>query len=277
MSLRQTAGAKFELAHARRLPVDAHGVVVGAETIHLEAPSDRAALLLHGFNDTPQSMRYLAEAMHTAGWTVLAPRLPGHGVTLPEMARESRAVKWRAAVEASYQSLRASYKQVAVCGQSMGGALATLLAVDHPEIESLVLLAPYLGMPIAMQARIPMAWLLELTTPYHSGSGGEQSLHDPQARARALGPAVITARTMYELRRVARAAEAALPRLAARTLYMQSREDNRIAQADAERHYWAIGSAHKEMHWLTGSGHIISSDYCRDEVAQRVINWFDAR
>jgi hypothetical protein len=55
---------------------------------------------------------------------------------------------------------------------------------------------------------------------------------------------------MTELRAVARAAEAVLPTLRVPTLYMQSREDNRISEADARRHFAAIGSPDKVTHWL---------------------------
>lgn len=272
---RRAARERYEQAHARRFAADADGVVVGAEDIRLPHASGRAALVLHGFNDTPQSMAYLAARLHEAGWSVLAPRLPGHGVRLPLMARDGRAALWRQAVAAHYAALRAEHEIVVVCGQSMGGALATLLAAAHPEIPALVLLAPYLSMPWSIQLRTALAWVLQLTSPYFQGSGGDRSLHDADAKARALGPGVITARTMTELRAVARAAEAVLPTLRVPTLYLQSREDNRISQADARRHFAAIGSPDKVMHWLSGCGHIISADYRRDEVAAETIAWLD--
>jgi len=272
---RRAARARFEDAHLRRFTIGADGVVAGAETIHLRGASGRAVLLIHGFNDTPQSVAYLAAALHRAGWTVLAPRLPGHGVTLPRMARESRAAAWRADIARGYATLRASHDHVMVCGQSMGGALATLLAVEHPELPALVLLAPYLGMPARLQLQVAAAWLLSLATPYRQSGGGARSLHDPEAKSRALGPGVITARTMTELRTVAVAAERALGRLTVPTLYLQSREDNRIPVARAERHFQAIGSREKVQRWLSGCGHIISADYCKDEVARQVIEWFE--
>ncbi len=273
---RRAVRARFEDAHRRRFTIGADGVVAGAETIHLRSESGRAVLLIHGFNDTPQSVAYLAAALHRAGWTVLAPRLPGHGVTLPRMARESRAAAWRAEIAGCYAMLCASHDRVVVCGQSMGGALATLLAAEHPELPALVLLAPYLGMPVRLQLQVATAWPLNLATPYRQSGGGERSLHDPEAKSRALGPGVITARTMTELRTVAVAAERALGRLTVPTLYLQSREDNRIPVARAERHFRAIGSREKVQRWLSGCGHIISADYCRDEVARQVIEWFDA-
>ena len=127
-----------------------------------------------------------------------------------------------------------------------------------------------------MRLRVALSWLLRFTWSYRASSGGERSLHDPEAKARALGAQVITAGTMVELRTVAMAAEQVLPRLTAPVLYLQSREDNRVTVHDAERHFAMIGSAEKVQRWMTGSGHIISADYSKDEVAAQVIEWFEA-
>lgn len=271
---RRTLRARFELAHARRLPTGPDGVVMGAERIQLQGSNGRAAMLLHGFNDTPQSMAYLAAAVHGAGYTVVAPRLPGHGVRLPDMARDARSAQWRSTVAHEYAQLRTAHDTVVVCGQSMGGALAVLLAAAHRELPALVLLAPFLGMSVRMQFQIIASMWWNFGAPYHIGTGGERSLHDPVARVQTLGPRVFTARMMNELRTVARAAERALPGVVVPTLYLQSREDNRISSEDAERHFAMLGSGEKVQRWVVGSGHIISADYCRDDVARQVIEWF---
>jgi carboxylesterase len=190
------------------------------------------------------------------------------------MARESRYAAWTASVEHSYQQLRAAHHTVVVCGQSMGGALATLLAVRHREIPSLVLLAPYLRMPRHIELQTLLTWVFRPLGKYRAGRGGDRSIHDPDAKARALGPGVITARLMTELRKASRHAYAALPQLQTPTLYVQSREDNRITTETAEHCFARVGSARKVQRWLTGSGHIISADYSKDEVAEQVIAWF---
>lgn len=272
----RAAREKFERVQEARLPSNADGVVIGAEAIHRVQNSGRAALVIHGFNDTPQSMSYLAQKLFDAGWTVSVPRLPGHGVTLPRMASESRAAAWFAAVNDAYSTLRATHKSVVVCGQSMGGALAVLLAVQHKEIPALALLAPYLGMSKLLQFETAIAWAMRPFSLYHASRGSDQSLHDPVAKAAALSAGVITARTLTELRSIAQRADAALPRLTVPTLYLQSRQDNRINVRDAERDFAAIATNDKSQRWLTGCGHIISADFCRDEVADQVIQWFES-
>jgi len=275
MSARNRAIAeRFEREHSARLPLDPDGIVIGAQPIRLEASRTHAVLLVHGFNDTPQSVSPLALALHAAGWTVVAPLLPGHGRSLRVLAAESRADAWLAYVRQAYTALRASHETVVLSGLSMGAALCTILAAEHPDTPALVLLAPYIGTSWWLDLQLLSAWLAQPFTPYFTGRGGIRSIRDPEARVGALGPGVNTARTLTELRKIAIAAESALPSLCMPTLYLQSREDNRITESAAIRHFAMLRAPVREQRWLTGCGHIITADYCRVEVASQVIEWF---
>ena len=279
MPWRKRAGMRMETADGVRRPHGADGVVFGAETIRLRGSATHAALLVHGFNDTPQSMRVLATALHADGWSVVVPRLPGHGCALRDMAAHASATEWTSCVRDEYARLRQTHDTVVVCGLSMGGALSASLAADHPEIPALVLLAPYIGLPRFYGLVLALSYLRQLVQPNQLGSGGARSLHDPVARAKALAPGILTARMLSALRTIAVQAEAAVPLLHMPILYLQSRQDNRIRVRTAERNFSAIGSAKaphgvREQRWLTGCGHIITADYCRDDVARQVVEWF---
>ncbi len=263
---------------ARQRPRDANGVVRGAEAFRLEGNNGEAVILVHGFNDTPQSMRYLAERLHAAGYTVDVPRLAGHGATLASLARDADSAVWRAQIHGSHEELRRSHSLVHICGQSMGGALAALEVSLMPDTPSLVLLAPYLNMPLAMRCNTRMAALLSVFSPFIPTSGGRRSIHDPEANARSLSPRFVTSEILASFRRVARSAYNVLPSIAVPTLYLQSREDNRVTATRAEHYFSRLGraeadSGEKRLLWLEGCGHVISSDYCRDRVADEVIAW----
>lgn len=263
----------FESHAAKKRPVGASGMVVGAEPVFLQGSASHAVLLMHGFGDTPQSVRPLADALNAAGWTVNAILMPGHGRPLRDYAA-SDATDWIDHTEQSYRALKAKYPTVVVCGISMGAALTSILAAAHPEITSIVLLAPYMVMPQDMQIKTVLARLTSFVIPYHENVGGDRSIHDSEARGRTLGTGVVTGRSLNGLRTVAKRAQAAIPNVRARVLYLQSREDNRINARDAEVQFARIGSAVKEQRWLTGCGHIITVDYCKDEVARQVVAWF---
>jgi carboxylesterase len=272
LAIRRTVRKRYEDAHARRFTLGEDGIVRGAEPIALDASRTHAVLLLHGFNDTPQSMAPLAHALHRAGWTVRVPLLPGHGRSLRAMTT-GRARDWLAHARAEYDALCRSHERVALCGLSMGGAIAVRLAATLPDLPALVLLAPFIGMPRDLTMKFRAAWLPQLLFPYRTSTGGERSIHDPEARAAALGPGVVTAGVLAELRATAIAAEEALTAVRAPTLYLQSREDNRIAASLAERNFARLGAATKEQRWFEGCGHIITVDYHREEVARQTAEW----
>lgn len=263
---------KFENEVASRRPIGPTGIVIGAEPIELAGDASRAVLIIHGFGDTPQSVKPLAVALNSAGWSVSVPLLAGHGRPLRQYT--ARRGDWIREVTARYDELAALHEVVAVCGISMGAALAVLLTAARPKIPALVLLAPYLAMPSIVRFKTAIVTLAQFALPYHPSTGGETSIHDPIARAAALGAGVVTAPLLNQLRAVASMAARALPFVKAPTLYLQSREDNRIPQSAAIEEFAKLGSAVKEQRWLTGCGHIITVDYCKDEVATQVIEWF---
>lgn len=250
-----------------------NGVVVGGEPFTLEAPGAPAVLLLHGGGDTPQTMRYLGEALHARGYHIEAPLLPGHGRSLAEFARVT-ADELTAAARESYDRLRAEHPRVAIAGLSMGGALAVQLAVEYTDIPALVLLAPYLAMPqrVERAARWAWAWGPVLTAVR---SGDDASIHDPVERERGLAYGVFTPAGLRALRETVRRASAVLDRVQSPTLVIHSRGDNRISVADAERGFARLGAREKRLEWITGAGHVITVDYGRDAVIAAAAEWFD--
>jgi len=115
-------------------------VLPGAEAFSA-AGGEHGALVLHGFTGNPQSVRGLAEALATAGFTVELPRLPGHGTSVEDMAG-TRWDDWAGTAEAAYLDLAARCDKVLVTALSMGGTLAVWLASRHPEIAGLALVNP---------------------------------------------------------------------------------------------------------------------------------------
>lgn len=268
--IRRRTSQVTEALVAQRFPTDLNGVVAGAESITLEG-GKAAVLVLHGFGDTPQSVRRLADHLHRDGWTVRAPLLPGHGRSLRVFSR-SRAEEWRRFVLEEYDRLRASHGRVAVIGQSMGGALAVILAAERRDVAALVLLSPYLTMmpKVARLARVHR--LVAVATPYVR-TRSEASIWDAAERHRSLGFGLVAPRSLAELLAVTRAAWAAAPRIIAPTLVLQSSSDNRISNDAASRAFQRLGTPRKELAWLSGRGHVIAVDYGRDEVFAKTADW----
>jgi carboxylesterase len=232
-------------------------------------------LLLHGAGDTPQTLRYLADELFANGFHVAAPLLPGHGRSLRDFARVT-ADELTEAARAGYGELRRSHEWVGVIGLSMGGALAVQLAAEYQDLPALGLLAPYLGMPPRIERAARLAAFWGPLVPVMQSSDG-LSVLDSVENERNLAYGVFTAAALRALRITMRRAVAVLPRVAAPTLMVQSREDNRVSVAVAERAFAALGAREKRLEWVSGAAHIITVDYGHDRVNAAQVAWMRAR
>ncbi len=266
--------SRTRAADAARLPVGADGIIPGAQPITLRASTSHAVLLLHGFGDTPQTVQSLSEYLHREhGWSTFAPLLPGHGRTLAAFDR-SGSTAWRRAVHAEYRVLKSQYETVVLVGLSMGGALATLEAADDASLKALVLLAPYLTPPASAQRLAPLADVISLLLPYLKGGDRERSIFDPAARAEALGYGAAPPKRVRDLVSVAHDARFAAASVLAPTLLMHSRTDYRIPIPLAEAHPALFTHAVvREQEWVEGCGHVITVDYCREQVWASTARW----
>lgn len=259
--------------HAR-LPTGPDGIIVGAEPIALAGSATHAVLIIHGFGDTTQSVRALADHLHAVhGWTVHAPLLPGHGRTLADFDASSSA-RWRAHVRHAYAAVKTTHATVALVGLSMGGALATFEAATDPSLPALVLLVPYLTPPARAERLAPLANLINLMIPYLAGGDRERSIFDPVARANALGYGGSPPKRVRDLVSVAHDARFAAADVVAPTLFMHSRTDYRIPLELATTHAALFSAAvAREQVWLDGCGHVITVDFGCEHVWAATAEW----
>jgi carboxylesterase len=265
---RVVASRRADRAYAARNVPTPAGVVAGAEAFTLRGTNGRALLLLHGSGDSPQTLRYLAERLNAVGYTVHVPLLPGHGRSPREFARVS-ASAYLDAARAALDELRARYGWIGVAGLSMGGALAAQLAAEAADVRVLVLMAPYLSgtREVTWAARTAPLW--GLVQPYLDARG-QLSVHDPAARNASYAYGLVAPGALRALLETAARGRAALAHVAVPTLVIHSRADNRIPDAVATE-TTATLRAPTERHWVTGCGHIITVDYCKDTVAELVL------
>jgi carboxylesterase len=100
-----------------------------------------AALLIHGFPDTPAAMRPLGGSLHAEGWTVQGILLPGFGTQIPTLPWR-RYREWVDAAREALSALQQRHSPVVLVGYSMGAAIA-ILAADSCPPDGIVLLAPF--------------------------------------------------------------------------------------------------------------------------------------
>jgi len=133
-------------------------------------------LLSHGFTATTAEVRPFAQSLYERGFTVAGPLLPGHG-TSPADLNSTRWQKWYEAFENAFRQLRANCEAVIIGGESMGGCLTLLHAIQHLDSAGLLLYAPALKLKMSSFDRLRLRLLapfvsarakgdMKDTTPY---------------------------------------------------------------------------------------------------------------
>ena len=109
---------------------------------YFQAGSKTGFLLIHGLTGTPIELRYIANGLARAGFTVSVPQLAGHCGTIEDL-KATRWQDWYQSAEDALLELRKTCDLVLVGGLSMGAVIALKLAANHPEtVDGTTLFAP---------------------------------------------------------------------------------------------------------------------------------------
>lgn len=245
-------------------------MIEGAEPFLLPGGS-HGVLLLHGFTGMPPELRLMAEALHLEGYTVLCPRLAGHG-TSPENMAHTGAEDWYDSAVDGYAILSGLVQRISVVGHSMGALLALRLAAEK-RVESVVALAA----PLFIDEGRGMKYLPPRTAcigRFHPKL--RKSLRDvPEFCNMTYDKMPLVA--LHELVGFIEHVKALLPRVAAPLLLVHSRHDHTAHRKSLRYIYDHVGAVHKEVLWLVRSGHLVMLDNERRTVFRRTAAFIRAQ
>lgn len=211
-------------------------------------------LLCHGFTGSPYSLRPWAEHLAESGYSVSLPRLPGHGTSWRE-ANLTRWEDWYAEVDRAYRDLRGDCDQVAVCGVSMGGALALLLAQQHgPEITALVLVNPSV---CSFDKRLRFLPMLRYTVPSVASIGDDIKKQGVSEGAYDRTPI----KALHSVTKLWATVRRHLDRVDQPLLLFHSVEDHVVERQNLEIIRAGVSSAEIEVHELENSYHVAVLDH----------------
>ncbi|MGF1661116.1 MAG: alpha/beta hydrolase [Kineosporiaceae bacterium] len=225
-----------------------------------------AVLVLHGFTGSPRSIRPWAEGFAAAGFTVHAPRLPGHGTSWQELNR-TRWQDWYAVAEAALLRLRADGHEVVVAGLSAGGGLAVRLAQTRPDdVRGLVVVNPSVRGDDPMLRLLPVVrWVL----PSVGAIGDDIARPGVSEGAYPRTPL----HAAWSLTRMWREVRADLDRVRAPMLVFVSAVDNVVPRVSTTTLLSGVASRDVTVVELSRSRHVATLDHEADLVVARSVDF----
>lgn len=230
-------------------------------------------LLVHGFTGAPKEMRGLGEYLHREhNFSVLGVRLSGHATHPEDMIRSSYA-DWLASVEDGHAMLSHQADSIIIMGLSMGGILALTTASYLPVRGVVAMSTPY-KLPDDPRLR-HIDWLSKIV-PYMPKNGGTpgESWFDKEAFHRHVSYPENPVHAIGELNKLMNEMHNALSHIHVPVCLIHSRDDHYVWKDSMPRiHEELTATQDKQMLWIEGSGHVITSDAQRDIVYSTAANF----
>jgi carboxylesterase len=270
-----TASARLQALVRRFVALDAigrEGLVGRGDPSPISIVGDAtrpAVLAFHGFAGTPKEVRVAADIAARLGVSAEVPRLSGHTANVADLM-DVGWDDWVGDAKRAMDALaRRSNGKVVVGGLSLGAVLATHLAATEPaRVAGLFVLAHATWLDVA-SFRLPLGIFEKLNLldnrfyiPKHSAD-----IRDPAARRAHLTYAMNPIRSAIEVLRAGRVVRAELHRVKCPTLVVHGRLDRVCPVETAYRFAHELGTGNVTVRIMPGSGHIVTVDVDRREVA----------
>lgn len=216
--------------------------------------AEATMLLCHGFTGDPSSLRPWGEHLRDAGYHVVCPLLPGHGLPWRELAK-TRWPDWYAAVDRALDTALGFGRPVFAGGLSMGGTLALRLAEHRGgELSGLVLVNPavYDDKPHGF-----LAPLLRHVVPSVGSIGSDLAKPDVREKTSERTPLAAFA----SLRQLWKVTRAGLPRVTVPIRIFTSAVDHVVDPRNSAVVRAGVRSKDVESTILPRSYHVATLDY----------------
>ncbi len=242
-------------------------------------------LLLHGLTGAPADLQIVTRHLRQAGYCVVAPMLPGHGVDERELLK-TRWRDWLGGAEAELLRLTERGEQAVVGGLSMGAVLALALAIRHPDrVAGVLCFAPtlrYDGWVIPRGSwLLPIGARIPLVNRYRFKERPPYGIKDERLRAKMeellksgavaeAGLDYMPGRSLAQNLDLIRWTRRRLSRVTAPTLIVHSTHDDITNIRNSERLARSVRGVVRKL-YLEDSYHLVTLDRERNKVAREAL------
>ena len=224
-------------------------------------------LLVHGFTGLPAELFLLGEFLNRQNFTVLCPRLAGHGTDENDLMRTTKD-DWFNSVLDGFHILRGVCEKIFVVGHSMGGLLTLKLAAEKNLAKIVTLAAPiFIDEGLGLKNLPPKEFCGNacIIQP-------RRKLNDvPQAANEVYKKTPLI--SVHELVGLIDDAKNFLPQVTAPILIMHGEDDHTAQPRSARFIMDNVGSPDKKIITVPNSGHLLPLDENRDFVFESVLNF----
>lgn len=236
-------------------------IMPGAEPFAFEGGST-GVLCVHGYTGTPQGLREWGEDLAGRGYTVLGPRLPGHGTSNQDL----HGVGWQDFAGEAERALRGLLERcssVFVAGLSLGGTIVLDLAARFgDDLAGLVAVNPFLYTKDPRAKLAPLLGKVSLLLKGVYDDIAEPGRHE-------LGYPKVSTRSSASVLEYGRMVRSRLPQIRIPALVFVSNQDHVVDPSCAQVVHDSIGSAERELIRLERSYHVATLDYDRHLIFER--------
>ncbi|MET1032458.1 alpha/beta hydrolase [Domibacillus tundrae] len=233
-----------------------YAVMPGAESFYLEG-NEIGIVLSHGFIGTPQSIRDVAEALNKQGFSVIAPRLKGHGTHQADMEKCTHD-DWYDSYLRAYRFLKKRGKRIFLMGQSMGGTLTLKFAAAHQDVEGIITINAALTLPsLDHLGNDPAPRFI----PEGSPDIKKENVHEITYEEAPVA-------SIRELQKLMKEVPSVLSRIRVPALCIKSAVDHVVPPENTSFIYQSISSTQKQLITLADSYHVATMDHDADRIVE---------
>jgi carboxylesterase len=226
-------------------------------------------LLVHGFTGSPPSMRPWGEFLHSKGYTVRVPLLPGHGTKVEDL-NKTKWEEWPAKITHELSQLQKSCDKIFLVGLSMGGGTVLNVTESNNEaITGVILVNPMIhvkGVPVEL------AYFLSRFQKLRSSVGDDIK----RPGITEWGYDHLPTRGVYQLLKMLRLTRQNLAKVTVPVQLFHSVDDHTLPITNTEIILAELGSKNKTRIELVNSYHVATLDYDQELIFQNSLTFIES-